>query len=129
MSQNLLVEQLKYAKRELTDLKTAHRRGLGLLKVYVTRYQVPPATGSQTFFWLTIDVEFGISNYPFAQKYLVLDDITASIVDTAPEFEYTNGGYGAEFRSSLVKIDEPYVFDFYSTSPIISISHSWSPIQ
>lgn len=34
MSQNMLVERLKFAKRELTALKTAHTRGFGLLKIY-----------------------------------------------------------------------------------------------
>ena len=34
MTVNLLSQKLKAAKKEITDLKTAHKRGFGNLKIY-----------------------------------------------------------------------------------------------
>lgn len=126
MSQNLLVERLKYAKRELTALKTAHRRGLGLLKVYSKTLTIQPPSGSATFYWLTIDLEFSISNYPFIQMYLVEEDVADVAVNTLPEFEYTNNGDNAEYRLVLENTGENYLIRFNSTSPITSSNYSWS---
>ena len=126
MSQNLLVERLKSAKRELLALKTAHRRGLGLLKVYSEVYSIAAPSGSSTFYWLTIDLEFSVSTYPFVQYYIVNNDIASVPVNTAPEFEYQNGGTKAEFRIVLEKVPSGYRFGFSSTSPIVSMNYSWS---
>lgn len=126
MSQNLLVQRLKFAKRELTALKTAHQRGLGLLKVYSKTIVIQPPSGSATFYWLTIDLEFSISNYPFIQMYLVENDISDTPTNTLPEFEYTNGGNKAEYRLVLQNTGTTYSIRFNSTSPIASTNYSWS---
>lgn len=126
MSQNLLVQRLKFAKRELTALKTAHKRGLGLLKVYTKTYTIPPPSGSASFYWLTIELEFEISNYPFLQEYLVYNDIATSPISTTPEFEYKNDGEKAEFRMVFEKRTTDYSIRFNSTSPIVSMNYSWS---
>lgn len=125
MSQNLLGERLKNAKRELTALKTAHRRGLGLLKVYKEEYTVTaPSTEA---YWLTIDLEIKGAIYPFVQLYAKTND-SGSTVARGAEFEYKDGGKTAEFR--VVCWDDKLNYDLvvYSTSPIESMKVEWSLI-
>ena len=121
MSQNLLVERLKAAKRELTALKTAHRRGLGLLKVYKKEYTIQ-TPGDNNAYWLTIDLGFSISPFPFVQLYTAGGEYVL-VADT--EFEYKNGGNTAEFRFVWLDNKPTYSFTVYSTSPIESMDYSW----
>lgn len=123
---NLLADRLRFAKRELTALKTAHRRGLGLLKVYTKTYSVPPYSGTAWFYWLTIKVNYSVSPYPFTKMYFDWDSFYDSIGYEASEFEYKNNGYNAEFRTVVIRLDVPYKITIYSTSPIESITHEWS---
>lgn len=124
---NLLSQRLKTAKRELTNLKTAHRRGLGLLKVYTQTVTVQPPSNDHVIWWLTLDVEFDISPYPFVQKYLVRPISTNSYIYANNELEYKSSGWEAEFRDVFAFFD--YIslkFTIYSTSPIKSVNYSWS---
>jgi hypothetical protein len=125
---NLLTARLKSAKRELTNLKTAHGRGLGLLKIYTRSVNLSAPTGEGAFFWLSIDVTFSVSPYPFAQKYIVTDTLDGNNFYVNDEFNYSNNGWGAEFRTGVAKQTAPSRVTVYSTSPITSISYSWSSL-
>lgn len=123
---NLLSQRIKEAKRELTALKTSHRRGLGLLKIYTQTIDAPPPSGSSIFWWLTVNVTFDLAEYPFVQMYYVWDGFASLLDYGALEFQYSNDGYSIEYRDRVVKLGVPYKIIVYSTSPIKSISYSWS---
>lgn len=125
MTQNLLTIRLKNAKRELTALKTAHQRGLGLLKVYSEILDVAPPSGSEWTYWLTVSVDVDLSSYPFTQFYFVPD----APLNGQPELEYKNNGYTIEYRLQVLRIvavNGDSKIAIHSTSPIIAVSYSWS---
>lgn len=126
MSQNMLVDKLRAAKQELTALKTVHRRGLGLLKIYTGTYDIPPPTGAASLYWLTVSLTFGVASYPFTQEMVFLNDLLTALPNTSTEFEYMNAGMGAEFRIILENNPDGYKVKFSSTSPILAMSYSWS---
>ena len=123
MSQNLLVERLKYAKRELTALKTAHRRGLGLLRVYTATYSAQGTTQSpSTLAILRIKIDFGGIAYPLVTYFTHYDNF----ISTDASFQYVDNGYGAEFQCiTFDYIGATYKIYIQSTSPISNISHRW----
>lgn len=125
MTQNILVKDLKAAKRELIDLKTAHKKGQGLLKVYKETIKINPPSSPQALWWLTISVNFGISPYPFAERFMVrpFDD---NIISGSDEIEYTNNGWSAEFRMVFYNFSSQHEAVIFSTSPLESTSYSWS---
>lgn len=122
---DLLSKRLIAAKRELTALKTAHRRGLGLLKVYRYDYDIPPPTGELSFYRLTVNITFETSPYPFVQRYIIAQDITSNLFFANEEIVYTNSGWGAELKAVYL-IASHYPLVINSTSPITSMSYEWS---
>lgn len=65
---DLLVQRLKAAKRELTALKTAHRRGLGLLKIYAEDAEIEE---QQTGLWnIIITITFATNSTPYPFAYI-----------------------------------------------------------
>lgn len=131
MNQNMLVERLKYAKRELTALKTTHQRGLGLLKVYTVSYIIQPPDTSAVVLTLKLIINFSGIAYPLAGFFPYSDDPTdlwgGALFATTPSFLYTNNGYTIEFEEAIVAASGVlYKIFVYSTSPISSISYTWS---
>ena len=122
---DLLVQRLKAAKRELTALKTAHRRGIGNLKIY-NRYC--EELGSHTTGTLNITIKFDskYAAYPLFQV-LPLGDISSSgMVYTGVNANYANGGY----QASVQVYDEfawlfSYGFYVLSTAPTTEVNYSY----
>lgn len=61
---SLFEKNLKRAKQELTDLKTAHERGLGTIRFY--RYSVSFSVSSMTIYRIAADVVSGETGRPLA---------------------------------------------------------------
>ena len=121
---NTLAERLKYAKRELTALKTAHRRGVGLLKVYHYEYELDLPTGEVSFYILTVNVTFSSTAYPFLQHYMVVSNIYYNPFSANEEVFYQNNGWGAQFDGTYL-IASHYTLALDCTSPITSMTYSW----
>lgn len=131
MTVNLLSQRLKAAKRELTALKTAHRRGLGSLAVYEFQMALDVPVEAQTGFWyldLTLTFDRSFPAYPFAQVIApngpASDYYTANIFEGEQSKVYGNSGYSLMFTVPFfysVKTT-PYPVYFYSTAPIVSIT-------
>lgn len=133
MSQNMLVERLKFAKRELTALKTAHRRASSLLKIYsywysFSDFNIPVGYLGDALVTIQFSSRFaaypfvyGIGNTYFGQSqgsYLVLTSYGTAW------FEFTNSGFTVKLHASIAYYNQYGLTGFYikSTSPIISIS-------
>lgn len=124
---NLLSLRIKGAKKELTALKTNHRRGLGMLKVYKYDYTIPPPPDPElSFWWLSMSFTFSMSAYPFLQRNLQFNDISKNLFPTAEEFGYTSSGWGATINARYGNLNRNYLVTVYCTSPITSMSYSWS---
>lgn len=120
---NSLGRRLTAVKRELTDLKTAHRKGLGLLKVYKKDMTISAPSGSDLAYWLEITCTFSVSNYPFVRFYPLGVEPSSS-----PEFNYTNSGSKCQYRAVYFKNDWQGKVTIYSTSPIDSATYTWSQL-
>lgn len=128
MTTDLLTARLKAAKRELTALKTAHQRGLGLLRIY--RETVIP-DNQDGIYDAAVTVTFveGSAPYPFVTVVGYYD--TQNLYDSSfavDELEYQNNGMTAIFSGELT-VDSsgvwPKKFDVLSTAPIQSITIDW----
>lgn len=123
----VLVERLKRAKKELTALKTAHKRGVGLLKVF--EENIAPQAPDHTPWDLTITLTFGANTAPYPFVYAIAkslseEDYYWSFGFTQEEIEYANEhtvNVAGEFWSS-----NPVPTRILSTAPVESISYSWS---
>lgn len=129
MTQNLLVQRFKDAKKELTALKTTHMRGIGNLKIYK---ETITFTGSVVWLEGTVTINFSqnFAAYPFV--YLVgygvdLGGIYYFSMYTK-SVNYTNNGYTAVFEGEALYDPEsiPNKFDVYCTSPMTSITYTWT---
>lgn len=135
MSQNLLVERLKFAKRELTALKTAHQRGLGLLQIYNKVYYFSGAgieEGGAYDVVVTIKFSRNFSPYPFA--YVLGDmaerDISWWTSFTVSSIDYSDDGYTMTMEGEAiyyiggsVRLEKITAF---STAPITSLICTFS---
>lgn len=128
---DLLVQRLKNAKRELTALKTAHRRGLGNLKTYYYKYNVPSEGHEEGYIWhLVITVHFNraFAAYPFAQLLgarLYGTGSFVTLLDVAT-LQYIDDGYGLEVGCLYEYDEENNTFVILSSAPVDSISYEWS---
>lgn len=128
---NTLSQRIKFAKRELTNLKTAHRRGLGLLKVYYKPYTVPPpSTVSYAFIRLDMTITFDGVAYPLIGFMGRSVDPTAqysgSMFGSTPELQFTNNGHAVKMSVvAVADVHGVYKLYIYATSPINSISYNW----
>lgn len=126
---DLLVQRLKAAKRELTALKTAHRRGLGGMKVF--EYPLSISGYNDYVYALSVTIRFasGSTSYPFVvgtpqsdpnTNYLSKADLIS--------MRFEDGGMSAAFDFdwfALTKID-PYTIYFYSSSPIEEVTYTFT---
>lgn len=132
---NTLAQRLKFAKRELTALKTAHRRGLGLMKVYKTIHYFEDDDISYGYEYngvLTLNFSAGSSPYPYFNVLAASEELSeyyieAKTIDIA-SVRYTNSGHSAEV-SGRIFYGYGDIYDkiiIYSAAPIISTSGTWS---
>ena len=129
MTQNLLVQRFKSAKRELTALKTTHPRGIGNLKIYK---ETITFTGSAVFLEGTVTINFSqnFAAYPFVYLFGYSERMTATYFASisGDSINYTNNGFTAVFEATALYDPEdiPNKFDVYSTSPMTSITCTWT---
>lgn len=130
MTVDLMSVRLKEAKRELTALKTAHRRGLGTLKVYDYKGTIPDIGDG---FWdVTAHVSFNDDAAPFPFTYIELgadDDGTDYTVQLeVEETSYDTDGKNMDIKMLWIYFPSlpPARFRIVSTAPF-EVSLSWEP--
>lgn len=125
---DLLVQRLKAAKRELTALKTAHRRGLGSLKVYEYPLEISGYNDKAYILNVHIDFDENATSYPFITCSPQVDTTTYQSKADIISMDYTNGGMGVDYSFdwfALTKID-PYTIFFISSAPISQVTFQFS---
>lgn len=133
MTVDLLSQRLKQAKRELTALKTAHRRGLGLVKVYKYVHYFendnidPPGT-----FTGTLTINFAQSASPFPFFYVLSDTEKSYYYENYYSIRITGARYANSGMSAQISGNIFYgagdMFDkvtVYSLAPISSSHGVW----
>lgn len=129
MTQNLLVQRFKDAKKELTALKTTHLRGIGNLRIYK---ETITFTGSGLFLEGTVTINFSqnFAAYPFVYLvgYGVRRTATYFASISGDSINYIDNGYTAVFEATALYHPGtiPNKFDVYSTSPMTSITYTWT---
>ena len=125
---NTLSQRLKYAKRELTALKTAHPRGLGNLRVYRRLETMTSPDTPRGTYVITIEMTFddNYAPYPF-MNVLAGPETYGVTLYSFEEFEYTNNGrkarvlaYGSFFRPSVT-----VEYEILSMAPVDNIVVNW----
>lgn len=124
---NTLSQRLKYAKRELTALKTAHPRGLGNLRVY-RRSETTLTPGERGIYSATITATFSplFSPFPFAQAVIGPMPPQTGIL-RFEDFEYSSNGMGFTailsglFGAGVI----PVTFEILSLAPVENVSVQW----
>jgi len=134
MTVDLLSARLKAAKRELTALKTAHRRGLGLVRIYKTEhfYSDDNIDWPESYRG-TMTLEFSRNFAPNPFVYILSTD-----TGEAPWYNYTKSidvsgiVFSQDGYTATVSCDIFYgygdIFNravIYSTAPILSVTTSW----
>lgn len=125
---NNLSLRLKYAKRELTALKTAHPRGLGNLRVYRRRETMTSPDVPRGTYDITIVLTFGDSYapYPFV-NVLAGPEVDGVTLYGFEEFEYIDNGRKAKvfgyayFYQPLVTVE----YEVLSMAPVTNIQVTW----
>lgn len=124
---DLLVQRLKAVKRELTALKTAHRRGLGLLKVYRREETFTPPGGQGTYNGIKITISFSRN---FAKSPLVsLSGLTMGSMTV--QSLYVNSvkyidDFSLEIIADLVWTSViPNKFVIISSAPVEEVNYVW----
>lgn len=128
MTVDLLSVRLKEAKKELTNLKTAHMRGLGLLRVYKKIYQldslgIPDEYSSRVK--LTVYFSTDFSPYPlFSIVPQVKGSTGYTISLLSDSINYIANGYVVDIDGRINRWDSYGLtaFEIVSTSPIESVS-------
>lgn len=122
---DLLVQRLKSAKRELTALKTTHKRGLGLLRIYKFTVKLSPPSDGIYYIELTIDFSDNFAPFPYIEAVPVVLSGTSAI-STDGGVQYSSNGLSCIMRftwiSSTPNVDTVYLL---STSSIKSVLQRW----
>lgn len=127
---NTLSQRLKYAKRELTALKTAHPRGLGNLRVYRKNETIvsPSVMGA---YEARISGSFSSLFAPYPYTQIVLGEYPENIaLLTMEDFEYTSDGMGFAtvitglFAQPAISIN----LEILSLAPVENIEVEWSQV-
>ena len=128
MTVDLLSVRLKECKRELTALKTAHRRGLGELKIL--RYPLQISGYNDYGYSLSVVLNFdrSFTPYPFVSCTPQCDPGTYLTKCDLVSFDYTDNGRSAVFDFdwfALTSID-PYTLLFHSSVPIVDVEYNFT---
>lgn len=130
MTQNLLVQRFKSAKKELTALKTIHPRGVGLVNIY--KETVTFTASGQSFLNATVTVTFSqnFAAYPFVYVLGYTANVSGRYyisMDTE-SLDFSNNGFTATFAADAIYAPSlvPNKFDVYASSPMTSITYTWS---
>lgn len=122
---DLLSQRLIAAKRELTALKTAHGRGLGLIKIYRKDIQIDTSGHEDGVYYLTIQIEFdrSFAAYPFVDSLQNGQDDYASLLNQG----YSDEGFlmYQEFLWITDTSSPNHVISVFSTTPILETTYVW----
>lgn len=131
MTQNLLTQRLKAAKRELTNLKTAHKRGRGLLKLYSYEGQATPADSTKIYD-ITITVTFSnkFAKNPFVVFLRDTVDPNAQWMGSALRTDmqyYSDDGYKLILKGNYYDWHggDNEKYKVIATSPITNVNIDW----
>lgn len=128
---NTLGQRLKYARRELTALKTAHPRGLGNLRVYrKSGTTTSPATNG--VYRITIKGTFSslFTPYPFFQA--MLGSVSAPVLNLVFDgLEYNGGGMAFTATISGWFLNAPVTvgYEILSLAPVEITSVAWEVVS
>lgn len=127
MTVDLLSVRLKEAKKELTNLKTAHLRGIGMLQLFT--YNINLDVQSRVGFWdvaVVVNFKPGQSPYPFLEYIPIVNNDTSNVIELIG-MEFTNGGMSVLLQFEWLA-SNPYVdtIELYCTSDIESYTQEWS---
>lgn len=123
---DLLVQRLKAAKKELTALKTAHKRGLGLLRIYTEDGEIPDIGSGFWIITATITFTEGSAPFPFAYIETGLSEtgVDDEQLDVTQTY-YSNDGMSLIVKMLWIKFSEDKArYRVVSTAPF-SISLTW----
>lgn len=122
---DLLVQRLKTAKRELTALKTAHKRGLGLLRIYDKEISLEiPAEAAIYNVEIAVQFTSNSSPFPLIEGIPVKTGDSNNISDGG--IVYTNNGMVCK----LIYQWAPFppvteTLHLFSTAPILNVTQRW----
>lgn len=121
-----LSARLIAAKRELTALKTAHRRGLGLIKIYREDLQIDITGHEDGIHYLTLQIEFDrkFAAYPFVDSLQNGQSDYASLLSQG----YASEGFSMyqEFLWIANAGVSSHAISIFSTAPILEATYNWS---
>lgn len=123
----VLVEKLKWAKQELTALKTAHKRGVGMLRIY--EENIAPQASDGTPWDLTITLTFGADTAPYPFVYAIAKTLSESSYFFAAGFTQEEIDYTSEHEVKVAGsfwAGNPVPIRILSTAPVESVSYAWS---
>lgn len=128
MTVDLFSVRLKKAKRELTNLKTAHLRGLGMLKIYKNVYSLQDlGIADEDSVRKRIVINFSSDFPPLPLANLVPQVkgstfFTMSVVSDA--VNYSSSGYTLIVDCRITRRDARGLTEFsiISTAPIVSLN-------
>lgn len=127
MTVDLLSVRLKEAKKELTNLKTAHTRGIGMLQLYTSEVKLD--VQDKTGLWeLEVNVYFksGQSPYPFLEYIPIINNDTSNVIELIG-MEFAEDGMSVllqfEWLNSTPQVDTILL---YCTSQIGNYTQEWS---
>lgn len=123
---DLLSQRLIAAKRELTALKTAHRRGLGLVKIYQKNIEIDTSGHEDGVYYLTLQIKFdrNFAAFPFVDSLQNGQDDYASLLNQG----YADGGFSMyqEFLWITDTSAPGHFISIFSTTPVSEVTYSWS---
>lgn len=115
---NPLVRKLIQMNQEKVALKTAHKRGLGMAKLYVYDLNIQGYDEDKEFYRVTATVKQGAVSYP------VIDLLTNNEEKTVRrESSFSNNGMTFTCRFNI--LDSGIVVRAISTSPLSSLEGVW----
>ena len=126
---NLLLQKFRSVKNEITALKTAHKRGLGMLRIYKKIYLWSSLGVQDQHFSraiLTINFDNSFPAYPIVNIVgEVISSVTFGKSIEVEEFVYTNGGYSASVIIAAYRNDSLGLtqFQIFSTAPLLNINY------
>lgn len=127
---NLLTTRLKEAKEELTNLKTAYVRGLGLMDVYTYSGTASPPTRQDYLFKASITFDPEFAQNPLTYLSIGIGDLQAPWLGSALEIynqTFSSDGFTLTVNGLISWAAEDIAtYTIYSTSPITNVSWEWT---
>lgn len=115
MTENSLVDRLRFAKEELTALKTAHLHGLNTLKVFRSYSEIETCDNAR----LVIDFDKNFAAYPLVD-ICGISGVIEAFSSVSMYYEFSSDGYTMYVTVDNVHADTE--FAVISTSPVVNLN-------